>query len=47
MGLTAQPLWQRNEQHGNVWLRAHVNLQSQNVPEYQIVFEAVAGDCKS
>ncbi|CAF0741635.1 unnamed protein product, partial [Brachionus calyciflorus] len=43
VGLTTEPIWKRTEQHGNLWLKGHVNLQSQNVPEYQIVFEAIAG----
>ncbi|CAF0741650.1 unnamed protein product, partial [Brachionus calyciflorus] len=44
LGLQDQALWTRNDQHGNVWLKAHLNLNPlPNNLEYKIVFEAVAG----
>jgi hypothetical protein len=46
-GLNPNPLWQRNKQHGNVWLRAHLTLPAQaSIPSYNLVFEAIVGKGK-
>jgi hypothetical protein len=37
-----QPIWRRNQQHGNIWLRAHVSVEPFTEP-YSFVFEAVVG----
>ncbi len=37
-----QPIWRRNQQHGNIWLRAHVTVES-FTEAYSFVFEAVVG----
>jgi hypothetical protein len=45
IGLTGNPIWKRNTQHGNIWLKAHVTLtNSTNIPNYRIVFEAIVGN---
>lgn len=47
-GLSDSPLWRRDTQHGDVWLRAHVTLAAQtSIPNYNLVFEAVVGKGKS
>ncbi|RMZ97804.1 MAM and LDL-receptor class A domain-containing 2-like [Brachionus plicatilis] len=44
-GIQSESLWSRNEQHGNAWLKAHLNIQPlENNLQYQILMEAIAGD---
>lgn len=44
VGLTGKPIWKRNQQHGNVWLRAHVTIEKpDDVATYSLAFEAVVG----
>ena len=44
IGLTGNPIWKRNIQHGDLWLKAHLTIPiSENVPNYRIVFEAILG----
>jgi len=45
-GLTGKPIWRRDQQHGNVWLRAHVKLSPANITNianYRIAIEGIVG----
>lgn len=44
LSLNQIQLWKRNEQHGRVWLKAHVNIQqSIGLKSYNLIFEAIIG----
>ena len=37
-------MWKRDQQHGNVWLKAHLTIpKSDNIPNYRLAFEATVG----
>ena len=43
-GLSNRPIWQRNIQHGNIWLKAHITLTKQpDIRYYRLLFEGVVG----
>lgn len=37
----------RNEQHGDAWIKGHLNIRPSNLTIYQLVFEAITGDGKA
>ena len=44
IGLTGNPLWKRDTQHGDLWLQAYVTIpKSTSIPSYRIAFEAIVG----
>ena len=44
VGLIGRPLWVRNRQLGNVWLRGHVTIpRSESFSAYSLVFEGIIG----
>jgi hypothetical protein len=44
VGLTNDKLWKRDFQHGDVWVKAHIDLNpNTNLSSYKLVFEALVG----
>lgn len=44
IGASQNPIWKRDKQHGNVWLKGHVTIPASNAYQnYRIVFEGIVG----
>ena len=44
VGLIERPLWLRNRQLGNLWLRGHATIPpSESFSSYSVVFEGIVG----